>query len=110
PTWLVLGARLGRRPGATPRPYSPPSRPLIASPLNVAAPLPSVVAVAFVSVAPAGPDASTAVTTRPAPPAGLPAASRTWITGCCAIARPHAPTPVGVLVLMPSSARTAPSV
>src|SRR5438034_1095291 len=54
----------------------------MASPLNVAAPLASVVAVALLSVAPAGPDAITAVTTRSAPPAGLPAPSRTWSTGC----------------------------
>src|SRR5207249_11201045 len=54
----------------------------MASPVNVAAPLASVVAVALLSVAPAGPDAITAVTTRSAPPAGLPAPSRTWSTGC----------------------------
>src|SRR5947208_2153304 len=54
----------------------------MAKPLNVAAPLPTVVAVAFVSVAPAGPEAITAVTGTPAPPAGLPAPSRTWSTGC----------------------------
>src|SRR5216117_873048 len=53
----------------------------MASPVNVAAPLASVVAVALLSVAPAGPDAITAVTTRSAPPAGLPAPSRTWSTG-----------------------------
>src|SRR5437867_2124214 len=52
------------------------------SPPTVAAPPASVVAVAFVSVAPAGPEAITAVTGTPAPPAGLPAPSRTWITGC----------------------------
>src|SRR5437667_12442784 len=54
----------------------------MAKPLNVACPLPTVVAVAFVSVAPLGPDAITAVTGTPAPPAGLPAPSRTWSTGC----------------------------
>src|SRR5439155_1753676 len=54
----------------------------MASPLNVAAPLASVVAVALLSVAPAGPEAITAVTARSAPPAGLPAPSRTWSTGC----------------------------
>src|SRR5438034_770664 len=62
--------------------------PLIARPLNVAAPLASVVAVALLSVAPAGPEAITAVTGTPAPPAGLPAASRTWSTGCCPKAAP----------------------
>jgi len=55
---------------------------LIASPLKVASPLPTVVAVAFVSVAPAGPDAIVAVTVTPAWFTGLPLASRTWITGC----------------------------
>src|SRR5256712_12419297 len=60
----------------------------MANPLNVAAPLPTVVAVAFVSVAPAGPVAITAVTGTPAPPAGLPAPSRTWSTGCCPKAAP----------------------
>src|SRR5205809_226015 len=54
----------------------------MASPVNVAAPPVTVVAVALLSVAPAGPDAITAVTTRSAPPAGLPAPSRTWSTGC----------------------------
>src|SRR5207247_4729816 len=54
----------------------------MASPLNVAAPLATVVAVALLSVAPAGPDAITAVTGTPAPPTALPAASRTWSTGC----------------------------
>src|SRR5947209_19753795 len=54
----------------------------MANPLNVAAPLASVVAVALLSVAPAGPEAITADTCTPAPPAGLPAPSRTWSTGC----------------------------
>src|SRR5438046_6452244 len=54
----------------------------MAKPLNVAAPLATVVAVALLSVAPAGPEAITAVTGTPAPPAGLPAPSRTWSTGC----------------------------
>src|SRR5438094_534132 len=60
----------------------------MASPLNVAAPLASVVAVALLSVAPAGPDAITAVPTRSAPPAGLPAPSRTGTTGCGVNAAP----------------------
>src|SRR5438128_1150051 len=61
----------------------------MAKPLNVAAPLASVVAVALLNVAPAGPEAITAVTVRPAPPAGFPAASRTWIAGCWANAAPQ---------------------
>src|SRR5437899_12459946 len=80
-----------RPPHSTPTGRSP-ALPLIASPLNVAAPLASVVAVAFANVAPAGPDAITAVTPTPAPPAGLPAPSRTWSTGCC----PKAAPPVAV--------------
>src|SRR5207249_3926593 len=54
----------------------------MASPLNVAAPLASVVAVALLSVAPAGPEAITAVTNTSAPPSGFAAPSRTWSTGC----------------------------
>src|SRR5439155_657204 len=53
----------------------------MASPLNVAAPLASVVAVALLSVAPAGPEAITAVTGPPARPGGVQAQSRTWSTG-----------------------------
>src|SRR3989442_2850930 len=60
----------------------------MANPLNVAAPLAGVVAVALLNVAPAGPEAITAVTGTPAPPAGLPAPSRTWSTGCCPKAAP----------------------
>src|SRR2546428_11399391 len=67
----------------------------MANPLNVAAPLPTVVAVAFVSVAPAGPEAITAVTGTPAPPAGLPAPSRTWRTGCGLNAAPPAAVAAG---------------
>src|SRR5205823_3232210 len=55
--------------------------PLIASPLNVAAPLPVVVAAAFVSVAPVGPVAITAVTVVPAWLTALPFASRSCRTG-----------------------------
>src|SRR5437879_103142 len=60
----------------------------MANPLNVAAQLASRGAVAFLRVAPAGPEALTAVTGPPAPPAGLPAPSRTWSTGCCPKAAP----------------------
>src|SRR5205823_414131 len=59
----------------------PPTAPLIASPLNVAAPLPVVVAAAFVSVAPVGPVAITAVTLVPAWLTALPFASRSCRTG-----------------------------
>src|SRR5439155_1231775 len=58
-----------------------PTSPLIASPLNVAAPLPVVVAAAFVSVAPVGPVAITAVTVVPAWLTALPFASRSCRTG-----------------------------
>src|SRR5213079_1720487 len=58
-----------------------PTDPLIASPLNVAAPLPVVVAAAFVSVAPVGPVAITAVTVVPAWLTALPFASRSCRTG-----------------------------
>src|SRR2546422_1040799 len=72
----------------------------MANPLNVAAPLPTVVAVAFVSVAPAGPVAITAVTGTPAPPAGLPAPSRTWSTGCCPKAAPLVAVGEGWVVIV----------
>src|SRR5256886_13442276 len=72
----------------------------MARPLNVAAPLPTVVAVAFVSVAPAGPEAITAVTGTPAPPAGLPAPSRTWSTGCGLNAAPLAAVAGGWVVIV----------
>src|SRR5256712_787935 len=62
------------------------------TPLSVAAPRAGAVAVAWLGGAPAGPEAITAVTGTPAPPAGLPAPSRTWSTGCC----PKAPPLVAV--------------
>src|SRR5438128_11816272 len=79
----------------------------MANPLNVAAPLPTVVAVAFVSVAPAGPVAITAVTGTPAPPAGLPAPSRTWSTGCCPKAAPLAAVGEGSVVIVSGAAAPA---
>src|SRR5437867_406386 len=82
----------------------------MASPLNVAAPLASVVAVALLSVAPAGPDAITAVTTRSAPPAGLPAPSRTWSTGCGLNAAPLVAVAEGSVVIVSCVAVPAPSV
>src|SRR3989454_12197124 len=82
----------------------------MANPLNVAAPLPTVVAVAFVSVAPAGPVAITAVTVTPAPPAGFPAASRTWITGCCPKAAPLVAVGEGWVVIVSWVAAPAPAV
>src|SRR5437667_5740814 len=82
----------------------------MASPLNVAAPLASVVAVALLSVAPAGPDAITAVTGTPAPPAGLPAPSRTWSTGCGVNAAPLAAVGEGSVGIVGWVAAPAPSV
>src|SRR5437773_1886065 len=82
----------------------------MASPLNVAAPLASVVAVALLSVAPAGPDAITAVTTRSAPPAGLPAPSRTWSTGCGLNGAPLPAVGDGWVVIVSCVAVPAPSV
>src|SRR5437667_23941 len=82
----------------------------MAKPLNVAAPLASVVAVALLNVAPAGPEAITAVTGTSAPPAGLPAASRTWITGCWANAAPLAAVGEGSVVIVSCVAVPAPSV
>src|SRR2546426_576796 len=79
----------------------------MANPLNVAAPLPTVVAVAFVSVAPAGPVAITAVTGTPAPPAGLPAPSRTWSTGCCPKAAPLVAVGGGSVVIVSAAAAPA---
>src|SRR5437667_12638888 len=72
----------------------------MAKPLNVAAPLASVVAVALLSVAPAGPEAITAVTGTPAPPAGLPAPSRTWSTGCGVNAAPLVAVGEGWVVIV----------
>jgi hypothetical protein len=60
--------------------------PLNVSPLNVAAPFPAVVAVAPLAVAPAG--LGVAVTTMPAWLTGLPLASWSWTTGCCASGTP----------------------
>src|SRR5205809_663503 len=82
----------------------------MASPLNVAAPLASVVAVALLSVAPAGPEAITAVTARSAPPAGLPAPSRTWSTGCGLNGAPLPAVGDGWVVIVSCVAVPAPSV
>src|SRR5438128_12701497 len=79
----------------------------MANPLNVAAPLASVVAVALLSVAPAGPEAITAVTGTPAPPTGFPAASRTWITGCGVNAAPLAAVAGGWVVIVSCAAAPA---
>src|SRR5438128_414415 len=87
-----------------------PSTTLFRSPLNVAAPLASVVAVALLSVAPAGPDAITAVTGTPAPPAGLPAPSRTWSTGCWLNGAPLAAVADGSVVIVSWVAVPAPRV
>src|SRR5437773_1944458 len=84
--------------------------PFFASPLNVAAPLASVVADAFPSVAPVGPDAITAVTGTPAPPAGLPARSRTWSTGCGLNGVPLPAVGDGWVVIVSCVAVPAPSV
>src|SRR2546426_3079045 len=80
----------------------------MATPLNVAAPLASVIAVALLSVAPAGPEAITAVTGTPAPPAGLPAPSRTWSTGCGPNAAPLVAVGEGWVVVWSSVAVPAP--
>src|SRR5213594_4042354 len=82
----------------------------MAKPLNVAAPLASVVAVALLNVAPAGPEAITAVTGTPAPPAGLPAPSRTWSAGCGLNAAPLAAVAGGWVVIVSWVAVPAPSV
>jgi len=83
---------------------------LIARPLNVAAPLPTVVAVALLSVALAGPEAITAVTDTPAPLAGLPAPSRTWSTGCEVNAAPLVAVGDGWVVIVSWAAGPALSV
>src|SRR5439155_181779 len=82
----------------------------MARPLNVAAPLATVVAIALLNVAPAGPVAITAVTGTPAPPAGFPAASRTWITGCWVNAAPLVAVVEGSVVIVSWVAVPAPSV
>src|SRR5256712_106514 len=65
-----------------------PPAPLTPTPLTAAPPPPPAGAAASAGVAPAGPVAIPAVTGTPAPPAGLPAPSRTWSTGCCPKAAP----------------------
>src|SRR5438093_7814660 len=82
----------------------------MANPLNVAAPLASVVAVALLSVALAGPEAITAVTDTPAPLAGLPAPSRTWSTGCGLNGAPLAAVADGWVVIVSWAAGPALSV
>src|SRR6266581_1573542 len=79
----------------------------MANPLNVAAPLATVVAVALLNVAPAGPEAITAVTGTPAPPAGLPAPSRTWITGCGLNGAPLVAVTAGSVVMVSCAAAPA---
>src|SRR5438552_9699541 len=82
----------------------------MAKPLDLAAPLATVVAVALLSVAPAGPEAITAVTGTPAPPAGLPAPSRTWSTGCGLNGAPLVAVGEGWVVIVSWVAVPAPSV
>src|SRR2546430_2442634 len=82
----------------------------MAKPLNVAAPLASVVAVALLNVAPAGPEAITAVTGTPAPPAGVPAPSRTWSTRCGVDAAPLAAAREGSVVIVRWGAAPSPRV
>src|SRR2546430_2245335 len=82
----------------------------LSRPLTVAAPLATVVAVALLNVAPAGPDAITAVTGTPAPPAGLPARSRTWSTGCGLNGVPLPAVGDGWVVIVSCVAVPAPSV
>src|SRR5207247_323354 len=82
----------------------------MAKPLNVAAPLATVVAVALLNVAPAGPEAITAVTGTPAPPAGVTAPSRTWRTGRGFKAAPPAAVAGGWVVIVNWVAVPAPSV
>src|SRR5256712_11650226 len=82
----------------------------MATPLNVPAPPPPGGPVAFVGVAPAGPEAITADTCTPAPPAGLPAPSRTWSTGCGVNAAPLAAVAGGWVVIVSWVAAPAPAV
>src|SRR2546425_490400 len=82
----------------------------MAKPLNVAAPLASLAALELLNVAPAGPEPITAVTGTPAPPAGLPAPSRTWSTGCCPKAAPLVAVGDGWVVIVSWVAVPAPSV
>src|SRR5256714_14760714 len=71
-----------RPPRSTLFPYTPPFRSLSVSPLNVAAPVVPVVAVLLLAVAPAG--LGVAVTTTLLWLTGLPLASCSCTTGCCA--------------------------
>src|SRR5438552_18407174 len=82
----------------------------MAKPLDLAAPLATVVAVALLSVAPAGPEAITAVTGTPAPPAGLPAPSRTWSTGCWLNGAPLVAVGDGSVVIVSCAAAPAAAV
>src|SRR5256885_772587 len=78
--------------------------------LDVGGPRATEEAVALLNVAPAGPEAITAVTGTPAPPAGLPAPSRTWSTGCGLNAAPLAAVAGGWVVIVNWVAVPAPSV
>src|SRR3989442_635543 len=70
----------------------------------------SVVAVACISVHPAGRDACTADAGTPALPAGLLAASRTCSTGCCRKPAPLVAVGDGWVVIVSWVAVPAPSV
>src|SRR5256886_16306598 len=71
--------------------------PVGVSPLNVALPLGSVVAVLLLAVAPAG--FGVAVTTTPPWLTGLPFASWSWTTGCCTNGAPLCAVLDGGLVI-----------
>src|ERR1044072_6113491 len=62
------------------------------------------------SVAPAGPEGSSAVTTIPDSATGFPDASRSWSTGCCANAAPLVALAEGCVVIESWDAAPAPSV
>ena len=62
---------------------------------------------ALASAAPAGPLATVAVTTTPASPTGLPPASCSWSTGCCASGAPLCAALEGWVVMLRRAAAPA---
>src|SRR5439155_1473828 len=100
----------GVRPGEANLRVQATAPPLMPRPLKIPPPLPTVLAVALLNVAPAAPESTPSLPGALPTPAGLPAASRTWITGCWANAAPLAAVGEGSVVIVSCVAVPAPSV
>ena len=77
-----------------------PGVPVIESPANVATPRALVTTLVAPPSTPPTPEAITAVTVKPATLTALPAASRTWSTGCSANATPLAAVAEGCVLIV----------